>query len=120
MKLVNNVLLAFTAEGIANSLALARQLGVETSAVTAAFDGGPLISAWESGKLRRIERGDYSPEFPLALALKDVHLALSSGDLQRFAVLSALATEWQTIVDSGLGPEDVTVVTRVLSGEGPP
>ena len=119
MKLVNNVLLAFTAEGVANSLALARQLGVETSAVIAAFDGGPLISAWESGKLRRIERGDYSPEFPLALALKDVHLALSSGDLQRFAVLSALATEWQKIVDSGLGPEDVTVVTRVLSGEGP-
>ena len=34
MKLVNNVLLAFTAEGVANSLALARQLGVETSAVT--------------------------------------------------------------------------------------
>lgn len=116
MKLVNNVLLAFTAEGVANSLALARRLGLETARVVEALDGGPLISAWESGKLRRIEQDNFSPEFALELALKDVHLALADGGPERFKVLSALAAEWEDIVSRGLGPMDVTVVTQALEG----
>lgn len=116
MKLVNNVLLAFTAEGVANSLALAHHLGLETSTVVRAFDGGPLISPWESGKLRRIADGNYSAEFALALALKDVHLALTDGGPERFKVLAALANEWDQIVDSGLGEMDITVVAQALSG----
>ena len=114
MKLVNNTLLAFGAEGVANSLALARRLGLATRGVLDAFDGGPLMSPWEAGKFRRIEAGDYSPEFPLALALKDVHLALEHGGPERFAVLASLAREWEQIVEQGFGDEDVTVVTRVL------
>lgn len=116
MKLVNNVLLAFTAEGVANSLALAHRLGLQTASVVEAFDGGPLISAWESGKLRRIQRDDFSPEFALDLALKDVHLALGDGGSEQFKVLAALAAEWDQIVDLGLGPKDVTVVTQALGG----
>ena len=114
MKLVNNTLLAFGAEGVANSLALAHRLGLETRQVLDAFEGGPLMSPWEAGKFRRIETGDFSPEFPLALALKDVHLALDHAGPERFAVLAALAQEWEQIVEQGLGDEDVTVVTRVL------
>jgi 3-hydroxyisobutyrate dehydrogenase len=114
MKLVNNTLLAFGAEGVANSLALASRLGLEVRDVIDAFDGGPLMSPWDAGKFRRIEAGDYSPEFPLALALKDVHLALEHGGPERFVVLASLAREWEQIVEAGAGEEDVTVVTRVL------
>jgi 3-hydroxyisobutyrate dehydrogenase len=116
MKLVNNVLLAFTAEGVANALALAHRLGLPEASVVDAFDGGPLISPWESGKLRRIEHADYSPEFALELALKDVHLALAEGGADRFKVLGALAAEWDEIAGRGLGPMDVTVVTQALGG----
>jgi 3-hydroxyisobutyrate dehydrogenase len=116
MKLVNNVLLAFTAEGVANALALAHRLGLDTASVVGAFDGGPLISAWESGKFRRIADGNYSAEFALALALKDVHLALADGGPSQFKVLAALANEWDELVDRGFGDEDVTVVTKALSG----
>ena len=116
MKLVNNVLLAFTAEGVANSLALAHHLGLETSTVVGAFDGGPLISPWETGKLRRIADGNYSAEFALSLALKDVHLALTDAGPDRFKVLAALASEWDQIVDRGFGDQDITVVTQALSG----
>ncbi|MGA3354355.1 MAG: NAD(P)-dependent oxidoreductase [Acidimicrobiales bacterium] len=114
MKLVNNTLLAFGAEGVANSLALAHRLRLDTSRVLDAFEGGPLLSPWEAGKFRRIEAGDYSPEFPLRLALKDVGLALDEGGPERFAVLAALAREWQQIVEDGFGDEDVTVVARSL------
>ncbi len=114
MKLVNNVLLAFSAEGVANSFALAHRLGLEVSSVIEAFDGGPLVSPWESGKFHRIANGEYSAEFALALALKDVHLALTDGGAERFKVLAALAQEWDEIVDRGFGHEDLTVVTQVL------
>jgi len=116
VKLVNNTLLAFSAEGVANSIALARRLGLDTQSVVEAFEGGPLISPWEAGKFRRIKDEDYSPEFPLRLALKDVHLALEHGGSERFAVLASLAQEWERVAAQGLGDEDVTVVTRVLEG----
>jgi 3-hydroxyisobutyrate dehydrogenase len=114
MKLVNNTLLAFSAEGVANALALAHRLGLSTQGVLEAFEDGPLISPWEAGKFRHIENEDYSPEFPLRLALKDVHLALEHGGSARFAVLASLSQEWEQIVAQGAGDEDITVVTRVL------
>jgi 3-hydroxyisobutyrate dehydrogenase len=117
MKLVNNTLLAFGAEGLANSLALARRLGLDVGSVLNAFEGGPLISPWAAGKLLRIQGNDYSPEFPLALALKDVHLALEQADPERFSVLARLAQEWEQIADQGIANEDVTVVTRALESE---
>jgi 3-hydroxyisobutyrate dehydrogenase len=48
------------------------------------------MSPWATGKISRIQGNDYSPEFPLALALKDVHLALEEADPERFAVLAGL------------------------------
>ena len=119
MKLVNNTLLAFTTEGVANSLALAHELGVEVHAVRDAFAGGPLVSPWMAGKFSRMQE-EYSPEFPLALALKDVHLALEQADPDRFTVLAALAHEWEGVVKQGLGGQDVTVVTDTLAGESAP
>jgi 3-hydroxyisobutyrate dehydrogenase len=116
MKLVNNVLLAFTAEGVANSLGLAHRLGLDTTSVIEALDGGPLVSPWESGKFRRIAEDEFSAEFPLALALKDVRLALLEAGPDRFRVLAALAGEWSDVMNRGLGHEDVTVVTQVLKG----
>jgi 3-hydroxyisobutyrate dehydrogenase len=117
-KLVNNTLLAFTAEGIGASIALAHRLGVETDTVIDALDGGPLVSPWESAKLQRIAKGDYSPQFSLALALKDVHLALESVDAARFESLASLAREWERAVDQGLGDQDLTVVTRAVEDPG--
>jgi 3-hydroxyisobutyrate dehydrogenase len=118
LKLVNNTLLAFTAEGLGASIALAHRLGVETETVIDALDGGPLVSPWESAKLQRIAKGDYSPQFALALALKDVHLALEAVDAARFESLASLAREWERAVDKGLGDQDLTVVTRVLEDPG--
>jgi 3-hydroxyisobutyrate dehydrogenase len=114
MKLVNNTLLAFAAEGVANSLALARQLGLEVPRVRDAFEGGPLVSPWMAGKLARIQDDNYSPEFPLALALKDVHLALEQVDPEHLSVLASIAREWEEVVGQDLGDQDVTVVTRWL------
>ena len=114
LKVVNNTWLAFTSEAIATSVALARRLGLETETVIDALGDGPLVSPWQAAKLQRIVEGDFSPQFALSLALKDVHLALEAADQDLFAALGCLADEWQQVVDEGLGDQDLTVVTRSL------
>ena len=118
LKLVNNTWLAFAAEAVAESVALARRLGLETETVVDALGGGPLVSTWQAAKLRRIADGEFSAQFALSLALKDVHLALQSAGGDRFAVLACLADEWQQAVEQGLGEQDLTIVTRVLEQQG--
>jgi 3-hydroxyisobutyrate dehydrogenase len=120
LKLVNNTWLAFTAEAVAASVALAHRLGLETEAVVNALGGGPLVSPWQSAKLQRIAKGEFSAQFALSLALKDVRLALQAADDVHVA-LTCLAEEWQRVVDHGLGDQDLTVVTRALElQQGPP
>jgi 3-hydroxyisobutyrate dehydrogenase len=114
LKLVNNTWLAFATEAVATSVALAHLLGVEAATVVDALGGGPLVSAWQAAKLQRIVNGEFSAQFALSLALKDVRLALQAAGGDRFAALACLADEWQQAVDRGLGGQDLTVVTRAL------
>jgi 3-hydroxyisobutyrate dehydrogenase len=118
LKLVNNTWLAFTSEAVASSIALARRLGLGTETVVGALDGSTLVSPWQAAKLQRIAKDDYSTQFGLSLALKDVHLALQAADDDRFAALASLADEWQQAVDDGLGDQDLTVMTRALEQGG--
>jgi len=115
---VNNTLVAFAAEAVATSVALARRLGLATETVIAAVGGGPLVSPWQAAKLQRIARGEFSAQFALSLALKDVHLALQAADDDHFAALAGVAEEWQQAVAHGLGDQDLTVVTRELQAHG--
>ncbi len=114
LKLVANSWLALAAEAVNTSVALARRLGLETETVVDALGGGPLVSPWQAAKLQRITQDDFSVQFALSLALKDMHLALQAADDDRFRALAGLVDEWQQVVDQGLGDADLTVVTRVL------
>ena len=118
MKVVNNAWLAFGAEAVDVSVALAHRLGLDTDTMVDALEAGPLVSPWQSAKLQRVVKGDFSPQFALRLALKDVRLALDAADDDRFAALSGLADEWQHAVADGLGDEDLTVVTQALARQG--
>jgi 3-hydroxyisobutyrate dehydrogenase len=118
LKLVANSWLGLAAEAVNTSVALARRLGLGTEIVVDALDGSPLVSPWQAAKLRRIAQGDFSPQFALSLALKDVHLALEAAGDGRFRALSCLADEWQEVVEHGLGGEDLTVVGRALEEDG--
>jgi 3-hydroxyisobutyrate dehydrogenase len=113
-RLVNNTWLALGAEAVADSVALGLRLGLDIETVAAALAAGPLVSPWQAAKLQRIARDEFSAQFALSLALKDVRLALQAACDGRLAVLESLADEWQRVVDSGLGEQDLTVVTRVL------
>jgi 3-hydroxyisobutyrate dehydrogenase len=115
---VNNTWLAFANKAVAASVALAHRLGLTTGTVLDALGSAPLVSPWQAAKLQRIANGEFSPQFALSLALKDVHLALEAASGDRFAVLACLAGEWQQAVEQGLGGQDLTVVTRALEQLG--
>jgi 3-hydroxyisobutyrate dehydrogenase len=108
------VWLALGAEAVNTSVALARRLGLEDETVVNALGVTPLVSPWQAAKLQRIAHGDYSVQFALSLALKDVHLALEAAGDHRFHALAGLADEWQQVVDHGLGDRDLTVVAWAL------
>ncbi len=114
LKLVNNTWVAFASEAVATSMAVARRLGLATDVVVDAFGGSPLVSAWQQAKLQRIAHGEFSAQFSLSLALKDVHLALQAADDAQLAALTGLAEEWERAVAHGLGDQDLTAVTRAL------
>jgi hypothetical protein len=104
--LVNNTWIAFASEAVAASMAFARRLGLENQTVVDALYAGPLVSPWQEAKLQRIAQGEFSAQFALSLALKDVRLALQAVDDGRFTALACLAEEWQQAADHGLGDQD--------------
>ena len=117
IKLVNNTLIAFTVQGMGEAAALAQHLGVTPEATIEAIESGTLASPYVMGKLGRIARGDYSPEFSLNLALKDVNLALDALNGSPHPVFRTLAHDWWDATTSGLGGQDLTVITRTLAAQ---
>ncbi|HEY1653359.1 MAG TPA: NAD(P)-dependent oxidoreductase [Acidimicrobiales bacterium] len=118
LKLIANAWLALGAEAVNTSIALAHRLGLETETIVNALGSGPLVSPWQAAKLQRITQADFSVQFALSLALKDVHLALEAAGDDRFRALACLADEWQEVVEHGFGDLDLTVVARALGEDG--
>jgi 3-hydroxyisobutyrate dehydrogenase len=107
MKLVVNAYMSILIEGVAEALELAAELRLDPQQLAEAIEGGPLDAPIAGAKLHKMEVGDYSPEFPLQWALKDVDLALdiATGSLP---LLHALSGQWRAIVDAGHGRDDVS------------
>jgi 3-hydroxyisobutyrate dehydrogenase len=115
MKLVVNAYMSALIEGVAEALELADRLGVESSKLAEAIEGGPLDAPIADAKLHKMERGDFAPEFPLEWALKDVDLALEAAGDARLPMLTALSQQWRAAVDAGHGREDVSAARLALT-----
>jgi 3-hydroxyisobutyrate dehydrogenase len=116
MKLVVNAYMSALIEGVAEALELADRLGVDSSRLAEAIEGGPLDAPIADAKLHKMERGDFAPEFPLEWALKDVDLALAAGGDARLPMLRTLSRQWRAAVDAGHGREDVSAARIALTG----
>ncbi len=116
LKLVVNAYMSALIEGVAEALELADHLGVDSSKLAEAIEGGPLDAPIADAKLHKMEQGDYAPEFPLEWALKDVDLALVAASGDRLPMLTALSQQWRVAVDAGHGREDVSAVRLGLGG----
>ena len=114
MKLVVNSYLSFLVEGVAEALELASRLGIDSAGLAAVIEGGPLDAPLADAKLHKIARGDFTPEFPLEWALKDVDLAIAAADGASLPMLEALSRQWRGAVQAGYGREDISAVRLAL------
>jgi 3-hydroxyisobutyrate dehydrogenase len=108
MKLVLNTWLAFEVEAAAEVAALADQLGVAHTALREAVAGGALASSVAMTKLAKVESGDYSPDFSLEWALKDLDLAEAAAGANVMPVAGSIAERWRRLVAEGYGRLDVS------------
>ena len=108
MKLVLNTWLAFEVEAAAEVAALADQLGVGYTALREAVAGGALASGVAMTKLAKMESGDYSPDFSLELALKDLDLAQAAAGVEVIPVTGSIAERWRRLVAEGYGRLDIS------------
>jgi 3-hydroxyisobutyrate dehydrogenase len=115
MKLVVNAYLSFLVEGVAEALELGHQLGIDAAGLNAVIEGGPLDAPLADAKLHKIARGDFTPEFPLEWALKDVDLAIEAAGGTRLPMLQALSRQWRLAVEAGHGRDDISAVRLALS-----
>jgi 3-hydroxyisobutyrate dehydrogenase len=119
LKLVLNTWLAFEIEAVAEVSALADDLRISRSALVDAVSGGPLASTTALAKLARMESGDYSPDFSLEWALKDLDLATAAAGTTVVPVAGTIAERWRRLVGQGYGRLDISAARLGLDGSRP-
>ena len=92
----------------------ANQLGIDPAGLDAVIEGGPLDAPLADAKLHKIARHDFTPEFPLEWALKDVDLAIAAADGTRLPMLEALSRQWRTAVEAGYARDDISAARLAL------
>ena len=119
MKLVVNAYMSILIEGVAETMELADRMGIAHSQVAEVIEGGPLDAPIADAKFHKMDRRDYTAEFPLEWALKDVDLALGAVDGGPLPLLSALSRQWQAAVAAGYGRADISAARMALGGAQP-
>jgi 3-hydroxyisobutyrate dehydrogenase len=113
LKLVLNSWILVSVENLAETIGLARQVGLDESRFFEGIEGMPFDMGYAHAKGALMVDGDYPPAFPLRLARKDLALAAEAcGDLDLPALRAALA-QFDAAVDRGAGDEDAAAVARV-------
>ena len=117
MKLVLNTWLAFEVEATAEVAAVADRLGVTHAALREAVAGGTLASGVAMTKLAKMESGDYSADFSLEWALKDLDLARAAAGVDVLPVATSIADRWRRLVGEGYGRLDISAARMKLESQ---
>jgi 3-hydroxyisobutyrate dehydrogenase-like beta-hydroxyacid dehydrogenase len=104
----NSMLFAMTA-GIADILAMAKNLGVapeDAISVFSRFNAAGALSA----RAQKIAHGDFSASFELTMARKDMRLMLDAAGDQPLVALPAIARRMDEAIANGHGKDDLGAI----------
>jgi 3-hydroxyisobutyrate dehydrogenase len=106
---INNWVLALTA-ATGETLALAKALGVDPERFFEAIDGGALDNQYLRMKSAAILGGDFTPNFTVEGAAKDLRLIVAAGEAAgaRLDLAAAGATRFQRAADQGHAAQDMS------------
>jgi 3-hydroxyisobutyrate dehydrogenase-like beta-hydroxyacid dehydrogenase len=108
-KLCGNAMLVAIAGGIADVFAMGRGVGLEPREALAVFEKfDPRVFP----RGQRMAEGDFTPSFELAMARKDVRLALDMAEKSGLplAVLPAIARRFDELIAAGHGADDYGII----------
>ena len=131
LKLVVNMVMSTQLSALAEGLALGRTLGLDGAALQSVLEQGAMASPMLKLKGPCMASGDYSPNFPLKYALKDLEFALDEArstddegstadpdDVTTMLPVSSAATAlFVEANEKGLGDLDFAAVYETLSDE---
>lgn len=114
MKLLGNLFLVCFTTGIADTLMLAKGMGIPVSDLSMLFD------TWNPGamlpaRLKRLSSGDYSqPSWELSMARKDTGLFLQEAKRGgvTLTVVPSIAAKMDGLIAEGFGGSDWTVIAK--------
>jgi 3-hydroxyisobutyrate dehydrogenase len=111
-KLVLNNWLADLTETTAETLAFARQLGLDPAAIVDLLESTPLGSPYATQKARTMLAGDFTPAFALKHALKDADLAAQAAQASgtELTLTDALLPRWRRAAASGHADDDLAAI----------
>jgi 3-hydroxyisobutyrate dehydrogenase len=115
LKLVVNAWLLAVTDATATSVAISERLGLDPALFFQTIDGGQVDCPYAHTKGEAIMARDFSANFTLEGALKDINLALeASGTEPRLAMLQGVRQDFEKSLGLGHGGEDMAAVYRAL------
>jgi 3-hydroxyisobutyrate dehydrogenase len=120
LKLVVNAWLATVVGGVAQSVALAGDLGLDPRLFLDAISGQALDSPYAQLKGGAMVSGDFEPSFALDGVLKDTHLILDAAHTAgtHSGLLAMLADRLSAADRAGLGSQDTAAVVSAYRAGG--
>lgn len=117
MKMVNNILLGQAMVAFSEALAFGESLGMTKQAMFDTLAASPVMAPFLNFKRQKMEKGDYSAEFPLQWMHKDLHLAAETAYETGAALPCTNVTKelFALAMRDGLGDQDLTAVYKILS-----
>lgn len=115
-KLAMNLQIAMIFEGFAEALTLASKLGVDIEKMLPLIQASMVRSGVVEYKAPFILQRDFSPNFPLRLMLKDIHLALEAAKESRVRLpgLEAVEEVYDVAAEEGQGDLDYAATLTLL------
>jgi len=119
LKLAVNAWIMAQNQGTAEVVALARGLGLESSQIIEAIDGGPMDSGYFRMKSKLMDDGEYPASFSLRLAAKDARLIEAAAEAAGadLPLVRATAARLAAGVEAGNGEEDMAATYKLSAPE---
>ncbi|MFZ0452192.1 MAG: NAD(P)-dependent oxidoreductase [Ignavibacteriaceae bacterium] len=116
MKMVINLMLANSMVAFAEAITLGESLGFSKDALFNTLIGGPVTAPFLASKKEKIQKDDFSTEFPLEHMQKDLQLVDITAFENKISLpLSNIAKEiYGLAIKNGLGEKDFSAVYEFL------
>ncbi|HEY1469941.1 MAG TPA: NAD(P)-dependent oxidoreductase [Candidatus Acidoferrum sp.] len=115
MKLVVNAILGIGMQAIAEAAALGEKAGLSRDVLLEVLAQMAVIAPAHAGKLSRVARGDYDPQFPLPLMNKDFRLILQlAEEVQALMPATSASFQINNEAMATYADQDFSIVVKVM------